>query len=61
MDFITGLPTTSSKHDSTMVVVDKLTKTMQFIPIKSTHKENAIAKVFMKDIFRLHDLPKAII
>ena len=44
-----------------MVVVDKLTKTMQFIPIKSTHKENAIAKVFMKDIFRLHDLPKAII
>ena len=44
-----------------MVVVDKLTKAAHFIPIKSTHKTDDIAKIFMKDIFKLHGLPKAII
>ena len=47
------------QHDSIMVVVDKLTKTSHFIPIKSTYKTDAIAKIFMKEIFRLHGLPKA--
>ena len=44
-----------------MVVVDKLTKVAHFIPIKSTHKTDDIAKIFMKEIFKLHGLPKAII
>jgi hypothetical protein len=39
MDFITGLPRTNKKHDSIMVVVDKLTKVAHFIPLKTTHKE----------------------
>ena len=49
------------QHDSIMVMVDMLTKASHFIPIKSTYKADAIAKIFMKDIFRLHGLPKAII
>ena len=61
MDFITRLPMTVRQHDSIMVVVDKLTKTSHFIPIKSTYKADSIAKIFMKEIFRLHGLPKAII
>jgi hypothetical protein len=61
MDFITGLPMTVKKHDSIMVVVDKLSKVAHFIPVKSTHKANDIANIFMKEIFRLHGLPKAII
>ena len=44
-----------------MVVVDKLKKTSRFIPVKSMYKVDSIAKIFMKDIFRLHGLPKAII
>ena len=44
-----------------MVVVDKLTKEEHFIPLKSTHKTDDIAKIFMKDIFKLHGLPKAIV
>ena len=43
------------------VVVDKLTKESHFIPVKSTHKTNEIAKIFMKEIFKLHGLPKAIV
>jgi len=49
------------QHDSIMVVVDKLTKSTHFIPVKSTHKTYDIANIFMKEIFRLHGLPKAII
>jgi hypothetical protein len=61
MDFITGLPTTKKKNDSIMVVVDKLSKVAHFIPIKLTHKAINIANIFMKEIFRMHGLPKAII
>ena len=63
MDFITGLTMTWRQHDSIMVVVDKLTKAKaaHFIPVKSTHKTDDIAKIFMKEIFRLHGLRKAIV
>ena len=61
MDFITGLPMTMRQHDSIMVVVDKLTKESHFIPVKSTYKTDAIAEIFVKEIFILHGLPKAII
>ena len=44
-----------------MVVVDKLTKASHFIPVKSTYKADAIEKIFMKDIFKLHGFPKAIV
>ena len=61
MDFITSLPMTWRQHDSILVVVDKLEKAAHFIPVKSMHKTNDIAKIFMKDIFKLHGLPKAIV
>ena len=61
MDFITGFPMTMRQHDSIMVVVDKLTKESHFIPVKSAYKADAITKIFMKEIFRLHDLPNTII
>ena len=61
MDFITGLPMTWRQHDSIMVVVDKLTKAAHFIPVKSTHKTDDIAKIFMNVILKLHGFPKAIV
>ena len=44
-----------------MAVLEKLTKEMHFILVKSMHKTNGIAKIFMKEIFKLHGLPKAIV
>ena len=44
-----------------MVVVDKLSKEAHFIPVKTTHKAANIAEIFMKQIFRLHGIPKLII
>ena len=44
-----------------MVVVDKLSKTTHFIPVKTNYKYDNIAHIFMKEIFRLHGIPKVII
>jgi hypothetical protein len=48
-------------HDSIMTVVDKLTKATHFILVKTTHKETNIAKIYMKEVARLHGVPKAIV
>eukprot|EP00253_Pinus_taeda_P026205 PITA_26205 len=61
MDFITGLPKSNKNNDSIMVVVDKLSTSAHFIPVQSTYRVAQIAHVFMKNIFKLHGLPKTII
>jgi hypothetical protein len=61
LDFITGLPKTQKQNDSIMVVIDKLSKSAHFIPVKSTYKAINIAEIFMKEIFRLHGIPKMVI
>jgi hypothetical protein len=49
------------QHDSIMVVVDKLTKEVHFIPVKTTHKATNIVEIYMKEVFRLHGQPKNIV
>lgn len=41
-----------------MVVVSKITKYTHFIQIKSTFKAINIVEIFMKEILRLHGVPK---
>ena len=43
IDFITSFPRTSRQHDYIMVVVDKLTKVVHFILLKSTYSTNDVA------------------
>ena len=38
MDFVVSLPRTRRQHDSIWVIVDRLTKSAHFIPVKSTYK-----------------------
>jgi transposase InsO family protein len=61
MDFITGLPRMNKKHDSIMVVVDKLTKAAHFFRVKTTHATTNIAEIFMKENARLHGIPRTIV
>jgi hypothetical protein len=61
MDFITGLPASTKQNDAIMVVVDKLSKSAHFIPVKSTCKVIDITQVFMKEVFRMHGMPKEIV
>ena len=37
MDFVTGLPRTNKQHDSAWVVVDRVTNSAHFLPIKTTY------------------------
>ena len=36
MDFLTGLPKTQKGYDSIWVIIDRLTKTTHFLPVKTT-------------------------
>ena len=44
-----------------MVVMEKLSQDAHFIPAKSTYKVVNIADILMKQIFRLHGVPKVIV
>ena len=61
MDFMIGLPKSKKKKDSIFVVIDKLSKAAHFILVKLTCKVVHIVDIFLKKIFRLHGIPKAII
>jgi hypothetical protein len=50
MDFIVGLPTTKRGFDSIWIIVDHLTKSAHFIPIKTTHRPHQYAEyIFPSD------------
>ena len=59
--FVTKLPTTQGGFNSIMVVVDMLTKVSHLIPVKVTYTASDIARIFVKEIFRIHGLPKRIV
>jgi hypothetical protein len=61
MDFIMGFPMIARKHDLIMVEVNKFSKETNFILVKSTHNTSDIPRIFMKKIFKLHEIPKYII
>jgi hypothetical protein len=59
-DFITDLPT-SEGHDSILVFVDRLTKMAHYIPCQKTTDAPGFARLFLKNIVRLHGLPDSIV
>ena len=61
MDFITKLPTTRGGFDTIFVVVDRLTKMAHFFPMKKIDTALHVAKLFVKEIFQLHGMPKSIV
>lgn len=61
MDFITSLSRKVRQHDSIVVVVDNLSKVARFIPVKTTYSSSEVAQVFIREIVRLHRVPKKIV
>ena len=61
MDFVVGLPKTSKGYDSIWVIVDRLTKTAHFLPVKTTHTAKQYTQLYMDRIVSLHGIPKTII
>ena len=56
-----GLPMTSRGYDSIWVIVDRLTKSTHFFPIKKTYPLNRFVKIYIKEIVKLHGVPSDVI
>ncbi|KAA0060066.1 DNA/RNA polymerases superfamily protein [Cucumis melo var. makuwa] len=61
MDFLFGLPRTSSGHDDIWVIVDRLTKTTRFIPIKMTSTLDQLARLYVDKIVSQYGVPVSIV
>jgi transposase InsO family protein len=61
MDFVVGLSLTSHRHNSILVIVDKLTKSAHFIPVRDTYDVTDVERVFVSEVIRLYEIPKKII
>lgn len=61
MDFVTSLLHTQKKHDAIWIIVDKLTKSAHFIPVRTNYSLERLAKIYINDIIRLYGIPISII
>ena len=53
MDFVSALPRSRSGHDIMWVIVDRLTKSAHFIPLKTGCSMEKLAKKYVQEIVRL--------
>lgn len=61
IDFITDLPRTRNGCNAIMVVLDRLTKMVHFSPTTTNVAAYEVARLFRRDVFRLHGLPRQIV
>ncbi|GJY22959.1 putative reverse transcriptase domain-containing protein [Tanacetum coccineum] len=61
MDFITKLPRTRNGHDAIWVIIDRLTKSAQFLPISEDFKMDMLARLYLNEIVARHGMPILII
>nr|GEV83936.1 hypothetical protein [Tanacetum cinerariifolium] len=61
MDLVTKLPKSSSGHDAIWVVVDRLTKSAYFLPIREDYKTKNLARIYINEIVARHGVPISII
>ncbi|GKA46015.1 putative reverse transcriptase domain-containing protein, partial [Tanacetum coccineum] len=50
MDFVSGLPRMPSGYDTIWVIVDRLTKSAHFLPMKKTNSMEKLTRLYLKEI-----------
>ena len=61
IDSVVGLPLTGREHDSIWVVVDRLTKSAHFLPVRTDYSLDKLAELYIKEIVRLDGILVSII
>ncbi|GKA05416.1 reverse transcriptase domain-containing protein [Tanacetum coccineum] len=61
MDLVTKLPKSSSGYDAIWVIVDRLTKSAHFLPIREDYKTEKLARIYINEIVARHGVPVSII
>ena len=61
MDFMSGFSLTQKKHDSVWVIVDRLTKSAHFLPVRLYYSMDPLAELYVNEIVRLHGIPMSIV
>nr|GEX78867.1 putative reverse transcriptase domain, ribonuclease H-like domain, aspartic peptidase domain protein [Tanacetum cinerariifolium] len=60
MDFVTKLPKSSQGYDTIWVIVDRLTKSAIFTPIRETDPMDKLARIYLKEVVTMHGIPVSI-
>ncbi|GJX59566.1 putative reverse transcriptase domain-containing protein [Tanacetum coccineum] len=60
MDFVTKLPKTANGYDTIWVIVDRLTKSAHFLPMRETDPMEKLMKLYMKEVVTRHGVPVSI-
>nr|GEW36017.1 putative reverse transcriptase domain-containing protein [Tanacetum cinerariifolium] len=58
---VKGLPRTPSGYDSIWVIVDRLTKSAHFLPVKTTDSIEKLTQLYLKEVVCRHGVPISII
>ncbi|GKA07600.1 putative reverse transcriptase domain-containing protein [Tanacetum coccineum] len=61
MDFIMKLPKSSQGYDTIWVIVDRLTKSAIFVPMRETDPMEKLARMYLKEVVTRHGIPVSII
>ncbi|GJY87901.1 putative nucleotidyltransferase, ribonuclease H [Tanacetum coccineum] len=61
MDFVTKLPKSSQGYDTIWVIVDRLTKSAIFVPMRETDPMEKLARMYLKEVVTRHGIPVSII
>ncbi|KAJ9560990.1 hypothetical protein OSB04_006150 [Centaurea solstitialis] len=61
MDFVTKLPRTPKGYDTIWVIVDRLSKSAHFLPMKETYSMDRLARLYIAEVVRLHGTPVSIV
>ncbi|GJZ08513.1 reverse transcriptase domain-containing protein [Tanacetum coccineum] len=61
MDFVTKLPKTLSGQDTIWIILDRLTKSTHFLPMKETDLMEKLMRQYLKEVVSRHRVPISII
>ena len=61
MNIVIGLPRTLGGNNAIWVIVDRLTKSAHFLPMKVNFSLDRLASLYVKEIVRMHGVPVSIV